>query len=431
MFPTRAVRTAIVAKLEGLVRSAPPASTVACVGACGYFIGLALPLSPPFDLPLAFLIVLATVAASVGLRQSKPPSAIAVVPVLGFVAARLLSSLVAPHAPQSVQVLAPFLPALLLFYLLSEWVETRRQIVAIYVCLTITGFVLATTLLAGSWLSDSADVDAWARAASSPILVVKNDITLVAVLAPLALAVALFRPERPILLAVLAFLVLLVTVIVLVQSRTAFLTSIVGIACFAALAGHKALAGRARLPLALLAGFVAIAFVTDGFLGFGFLHKVLSDWQGSGRLALWAAALAMFQSAPLLGHGPSGYGLHYRAHLDALQLPAWIGVDSRVTPWAHNLYLEVLAEQGVVGLLSFVALSGVGLVMLARIVRSRRDDLHRLGAGAGAAFIAFLTAALFELSFLRVWVTIIFFTLFGLLTTLSRVDKGGRPWESR
>jgi len=61
--------------------------------------------------------------------------------------------------------------------------------------------------------------------------------------------------------------------------------------------------------------------------------------------------------------------------------------------------------------------------MLARAVRSRCDDVRSFGAGA--ALIAFLTAALFELSLVRVWVTIVLFTWIGLLTTISRSEKRG------
>ena len=401
------------------------ASTIACVGVCGYLIGVSLPLTPSFDLSLVFLVLLASLAAVMGLKQPKRPSSLAVIPALGFLVARLLSSMVAAHDLRSLQLLAPFLPALLLFFVLSEWVETQHQIIVIYVSLTVTGFVLATTLLIVSWVSNTADADAWARAIPSPMLVVKNDITVVAVLAPLALAVASLRPRRLVLLIVLGFFASLIIVIVLVQSRTALLTLVVAIVCFTALVGRKKFGHRKHLPLLLLGSIVAIAFVVDAVLGFRFVHKAMHDWHGHGRLALWAAALAMFHNAPFLGHGPYSYVLHYGTHLDALELPAWIVTDPRVTPWAHNLYLELLAEQGVVGLVSFLVLSGVGISMLTQIIRSRHHDIRCLGAGAGSAFLAFLTAAFFELSFIRVWVTIILFTLFGLLSTMSRTEKRG------
>ena len=423
-------RTAGSAKAQRLARPATKASTLACVGVCGYLIGVALPLTPAFDLPLVFLALLATLAAVTGRQQRPLRRSHAVIAVVAFVAARLASSLAAPHPPARLQFLAPLLPALLLFFVLSEWVQTRGHIAAICVSLTVVGFVLATTLLTVSWLSDTADPDAWAQAVPSPMLVVKNDISVVAVLAPLALAVASLRPHRVVQLIVFGFFASLIAVIGVVQSRTALVTTVVAIIAYAALARGPRSIRRPRVLVAMLVGLVAVAFAVNALVGFGFAHKVMHDWQGSGRLALWVAALAMFRDAPLLGHGPNSFVLHYRAHLDALQLPAWIQVDPRVTPWAHNLYLELLAEQGVVGLVAFLALGAVGLSMVSRITRSPHQDLRCLGAAAGASLIAFLTAASFELSFIRAWVTIMLFTLLGLLTTLTRSARGSNTCEA-
>src|SRR5262249_18393962 len=195
--------------------------------------------------------------------------------------------------------------------------------------------------------------------------------------------------------------------------RSALLTLIVALVAFAVL-GFGRRSTRIRWLLAMLAGLAVVAVAADALGGFRLAHKVATDWQGSGRVALWAAALAMFRDAPVLGHGPTTFVLHYRAYLDALQLPAWIHVDPRVTPWAHTLYLELLAEQGIVGLLAFVAVSVAALSMVARIRASRDSDLRCLGAAAGAAFIADLIAAWLELSFLQARVPVVFFPLLGL-----------------
>ena len=51
------------------------------------------------------------------------------------------------------------------------------------------------------------------------------------------------------------------------------------------------------------------------------------------------------------------------------------------------------------------------------------DEWRALAAGVGAALVAFLVAGLFELSFIRVWVTIVLFSLLGLLTALGRAAQ--------
>ena len=382
---------------------------------------MALPLTAAFDLPLAFLVVLAALAALAGRRERTRPRSLVVLVVLGFVGARLASALAAPHAPVGMQSLAPLLPSLLLFFVLSEWIDTRRHITAVCASLTAAGFVLATALLTASWLSASADADAWASAVPSPMLVVKNDVTVVAVLAPLALALASLGIHRFVRVAVLAFFGALVAVVAVVHSRTALLTTVVAVVAFGALTGGWRPSGRARARWIFLgAGALMLALAVDAVVGFRFVHKLLHDWQGSGRLALWMAAAAMFRDAPLLGHGPGSFGPQYRAYLYTLQLPSWIDVDPRLTPWAHNLYLELLAEGGVIGLAAFLALAAAGVSMINRVRTRRPDDLQRLGAAAGAGFIALLTAAFLEVSFLRAWVTILLFALLGLLTAVTR-----------
>ena len=401
-------------------------SSLACLGVSGYLIGLSLPLPARFDVPLVFLVVLAVLAALASPRQTWFTGSLVALPLLAFVAARLASAVAAADMLRSIRIIAPILPALLLFLVLSEWVRSRRDVVTVCLSLTVAGLVLASTFLVMGWLSPDASADVWAATAPSPLLVVKNDLAAVAVLAPLALAVAAVRPRWLVRLLVLAFFVALAAAIGAMQSRTVLLTTIVAVACFLGFTRGAALVRRpARLAL-LAAGTVALIVVVDGLLGFRLAHKVLSDWQGNGRLALWVAALAMFQDAPVLGHGPHGFLLHYRAYLDAMPLPGWIVVDARTTPWPHNLYLELLAEQGAVGLVAFVVLMAVGLSMVVRLLRTRQGDLRQLSAGVGAALVAFLTAAMVELTLIRAWVTIVLFTLFGLLATITRVEHEGR-----
>jgi hypothetical protein len=78
------------------------------------------------------------------------------------------------------------------------------------------------------------------------------------------------------------------------------------------------------------------------------------------RPALWAAALAMAQDHPLLGVGPDNYRLRSGAYLHAGQ---W---DPRVH--ANNMYLEILAGAGILGLAAFTCVvGGLGVVLWRRV----------------------------------------------------------------
>ncbi len=79
------------------------------------------------------------------------------------------------------------------------------------------------------------------------------------------------------------------------------------------------------------------------------------------RLAHWEAAKRMFDSAPLLGVGPGNYAANY-ADFRLLLWPEALG-------HAHNVYLNTLAESGVVGFDAFLLLWIVAALGCWRVVR--------------------------------------------------------------
>jgi O-antigen ligase len=109
-----------------------------------------------------------------------------------------------------------------------------------------------------------------------------------------------------------------------------------------------------------------------------------------GRESENLAALEMFRDYPFVGVGPGNYPLHYLLYSEQ------IGLDPRLEQReAHSLYLEALAETGIVGA---VALGAVLWLALRGAWRARqrlagRDRL--LAEGIFVALVSFLVAALF------------------------------------
>jgi len=114
-----------------------------------------------------------------------------------------------------------------------------------------------------------------------------------------------------------------------------------------------------------------------------------------GRLDLWGAALRLIQTRPLLGVGPDNFRHLYGAQLG---LETW---DERVQ--ANNLYLEVLADVGLLGLAAFLWVVGAPLRRV-RLLLTRGDTAIVLGltVAVGAflvhglldSFLAFTPTAL-------------------------------------
>ena len=110
------------------------------------------------------------------------------------------------------------------------------------------------------------------------------------------------------------------------------------------------------------------------------LNGRLFSLSNNGRTVLWRAALDDFDAHPVAGSGAGSFGRWWLAHRSS----AYFVQD------AHNLYLQTLAEGGVVG----AALLALFLaVPLAAALRARR---HPLVAPACGAYVAFLAHAVVD-----------------------------------
>lgn len=81
-----------------------------------------------------------------------------------------------------------------------------------------------------------------------------------------------------------------------------------------------------------------------------------SNYSTMERLAHWLAGLRMFQAHPILGVGAGNYDAAYSRYGDLARWPEGLGQ-------AHNYYINVAAETGVIGLLAFLALVVVLLLL--------------------------------------------------------------------
>jgi O-Antigen ligase/Tetratricopeptide repeat len=100
----------------------------------------------------------------------------------------------------------------------------------------------------------------------------------------------------------------------------------------------------------------------------------------NGRPALWRAAVSDFRAHPLAGSGAGTFEQYWLQHRPRIY----------VSRYAHSLYLESLAEGGIVRLLLVAAVFGIPLAAAVRL----RGDPHVLTAGG--AFLAYLFHAGFD-----------------------------------
>ena len=123
-----------------------------------------------------------------------------------------------------------------------------------------------------------------------------------------------------------------------------------------------------RLRLAVVAGLVAV-IAAGGILSFRYVERTENVPSTASRIttlesnrpAYWGVALDAFADHPLAGVGSSGFNVEWRRERDEPQN----ALD------AHSLYIETLAELGLVG---FLLLAAFVAVVAAGVMRRLRDD---------------------------------------------------------
>jgi len=168
--------------------------------------------------------------------------------------------------------------------------------------------------------------------------------------------------------------------------------------------------GRVRLPRKVarrgLAGLVVLGLIVlafshpiDKLRDFSNSHDIgsvnsatgaghIGSLSGTGRSQFWGQAIDAFDSEPVIGIGAGNYELWWNQHhtIDVITIDA------------HSLYLQTLAELGILGILLLLGFLGTALYAGWRAV-VRRPDVGEGGevmAAALAVFLAGLTSAAFD-----------------------------------
>jgi O-antigen ligase len=140
-------------------------------------------------------------------------------------------------------------------------------------------------------------------------------------------------------------------------SQSSFAALLIGLAVVAALrwTPWPVLAGAGAAALVA----VALVVLAPGALN---LDTGDLDRMTSGRANLVAGGLRMVRDRPLLGFGSGAYAREYREREQVS--------SEKVAAASHTIPLTVTAEQGVVGLLAYLALVAVSLALLFHRLRA-------------------------------------------------------------
>ena len=186
----------------------------------------------------------------------------------------------------------------------------------------------------------------------------------------------------------------------------------------------KGIATRVGLAGALIFGlFLGVMLLGGEFSLNRFIDSVNTDDPTTGRAHFWSVTLEMIKANPILGTGLGAYGVIYTRY------------DTRNGLYrleqAHNDYLQVFSDAGVVG--AALALAFVVLLFYRGFVRARSRDNFRRGVALAALGGCFgvLVHSFFDFTLHTTSNALLFLVLAALATLNGRVEDAPRRRRRR
>lgn len=227
--------------------------------------------------------------------------------------------------------------------------------------------------------------------------------------------------------------VLLFTFVILIsQSRAAYLGCLFGAIYFLLFYPKKLriLKISALVFLLFIGGIIFYANTQLQFPAFLEKNRLFQSVQprllinlllNEGRFPAWSIGFKAFLEKPLLGWGPENFSVGWDKYYNPAQAPWW---DK-----AHNIFLDIATETGIIGLISYLALFIVIFWQLYKLKKpqiytDKNIDLHKntqiMAHGIIASLIGYLTANFFSFdSFVS---HLIFFLLLAYIMRLAQKE---------
>jgi putative inorganic carbon (hco3(-)) transporter len=204
----------------------------------------------------------------------------------------------------------------------------------------------------------------------------------------LALALGRLEEKRIYRAAAIAIAGLAAVAIILSGTRAAMLGACVGGAVLVFARREPVRIRGAVIGLVSTAGVILFLFSPAGLKLRARVHWSIEDARGGARLLLWRDSLQMSAHRPLVGFGPETFATEF-PRFESIQLASAYPDFYHESP--HNIFLDVLTSQGVLGLL---ALAGLCVLGVWAAVQACRCGIVFAPALA-AAFVGLLVAQQF------------------------------------
>ena len=216
-----------------------------------------------------------------------------------------------------------------------------------------------------------------------------------------------------------------VLAIVLTGTRGALLGVLAGVLVVGFARGRRIRPREVALAGAFVVAVVILFFVPLGAKLRARVHWSMEDARGGARLLLWRDSIQMAAHRPLAGYGPETFATDF-PRFESLELARAYPDFYHESP--HNIFLDALAGEGLIGLAALLGLCGLGVWAAYRAWRLGHPLAAPLSAGLAGMLVAQQFAVFVFTTSLYFHLLIALLVVTALPQQPSETSKSAQSW---
>lgn len=347
--------------------------------------------------------------------------------IILFLEVLLVSSLASFSRIGSIKVWLMYFVFLGFYFVVTNTVKTREQLYGLFKLIVISGALVAlygimqyafgwTT--SNAWIDEEMFEDATMRVYSTlgnPNVLGEY---LLLILPIAAVYMLKYKWKELSKWAYGAMFLVLALCLVLTQSRGCWIGFMLSVVIFVTFYEGK---WWGLIPIVLcILPFIIPQSIADRIMSVGNME----DSSTSYRVYIWMGTLGMMKHYWLggIGMGEAAFA----------QVYPFFSYNAIVAPHSHNLFLQLLVEAGISGLLIFVIMQIVFIknMSVTYKINNKKNINSMLSLALASGVIGFLAQSMFDYTFYNYRVMAVFFMIIALGMTLKHMTTGGVNYEN-
>ncbi len=176
---------------------------------------------------------------------------------------------------------------------------------------------------------------------------------------------------------------------------------------------YLALAKKKTWLILLLIIALAVPYV----LKMEMVHYIFQAASVNDRVGMWDVGWKIFKAHPIVGNGLNTFFLRFME----CRTDQWRGIKGS---YAHNCYLQMAGDVGIVGLLGFLIVIAVYFLSVIRNMRRVTDPLFKsVLTGMSVGIFAFLVLAFFDTNLYSLNLVTLFWCAIGISQAIIKVSR--------